>query len=306
MNKIFKSKFGILGLSYDTTASLGWPGARYAPGQIRNSLQWILNRVKENEIFDTEENKIVEMDKVEIKDFGDVFITRYNHKQSIDEMKNEIDKLIVQGYSPILLGGDHSVSHPGIQSLYDNTKGNIGIIHLDAHLDLVDSSYIQGNYSGSSEIRRAIEFDRINGNNIVQIGIRGYNYAEHYHYIKNNNITVFTPEQIFTRGIEDIAEKSIEIATNGTEHVYLTVDIDVLDSAFAPGSGANEPGGINTYQLFRFIKKVAPYVDVIDIVEVNPMTDYRNMTSTVASKLVFDYIVSNYHANDTAKKLLKV
>ena len=296
MDKKLKDKFGILGLAYDTTASLGWPGARYAPNQIRNSLQWILNRIRDNKLFDTENNKVVDMSKLTIKDFGDVSISRYDHEKSVDELKACIDKVFAAGHSPILLGGDHSVTWPGIRSLYDNTTGKIGIIHLDAHLDLVEDSPIQGKYSGSSEIRRAIETDRISGKNVVQIGIRGYNYAEHYDFIEKSGITVITPSKFFEEGARSIAELALEIASQGTEHIYLTVDIDVLDSAFAPGSGANEPGGITSHQLFTFIKSVAPYVDVMDIVEVNPMTDYRNMTSTVASTIIFDYIISNYHS----------
>lgn len=296
MNKKLNSKFGILGLAYDTTASLGWPGARYAPNEIRNSLQWILNRIRDNMIFDTENNEIVDMSKVDIKDYGDIKISRYSHEKSIDEMKKCIDNVFKDGYTPILLGGDHSVTWPGIKSLYDNTDGNIGIIHLDTHLDLVEDSEIQGKYSGSSEIRRAIELDRIDGSNVVQIGIRGYNYAEHYHFIKNNGITVITPDELFEKGVKNIAKRALEIASKGTDHIYLTIDIDVLDSAFAPGSGANEPGGISSYELFKFVKAVAPYVDAVDIVEVNPMTDYRGMTSTVASKLIFDFIISNYYA----------
>ena len=295
MKKKIKNKFGILGLAYDTSASLGWPGARYAPDQIRDSLKWILNRVRNNELFDTERNRIIDMAKLTIKDFGDTYISRYNHEKSIDEIKSQIDKLFEEDFTPILLGGDHSVTWPGILSLYDNTKGNIGIIQMDAHLDLVDDSYVQGKFSGSSEIRRATEMDRISGSNVVQVGIRGYNYAEHYHYIKDNDILVINPEAFYTTGIKEIALQALEKAGKGTDHIYLTVDIDVLDSAFAPGSGANEPGGINTYHLYSFIKEVAPYVDVIDIVEVNPLTDYRNMTSTVAAKLLFDFISANYY-----------
>lgn len=296
MDKKLKNKFGILGLAYDTTASLGWPGARYAPARIRNSLQWIMNRVKDNKIFDTEINRVIDMSKLSIKDFGDVNISRYNHEKSIDEIKACIDNIFREGYAPILLGGDHSVTWPGIRSLYDNTSGKIGIIQLDTHLDLVENSPVQGNYSGSSEIRRAAEMERIRGENIVQVGIRGYNYAEHYDFIKESGISVITPDAFFEEGAKNVAKRALELASKGTEHIYLTLDIDVLDSAFAPGSGANEPGGINSYQLFTFIKSVAPYVDVIDIVEVNPMTDYRDMTSIVASRVIFDYIISNYYA----------
>ena len=138
-NKL-KNKFGILGLSYDTSASLGWPGARYAPKEIRNSLQWIINRIRDNQLFDTESNRIVDMSKVAIKDFGDINISRYDHEKSIDEIKVYIDKLFEDSFTPILLGGDHSVTWPGIKSLYDNSTGNIGIIQLDAHLDLVEDS----------------------------------------------------------------------------------------------------------------------------------------------------------------------
>lgn len=296
MEKKLKNKFGILGLAYDTTTSLGWPGARYAPEQIRNSLKWILNRVRDNKLFDTESNRVVDMSTLTIKDFGDVNISRYNHEKSIEEIKVCIDNVFKEGYAPILLGGDHSVTFPGIRSLYDNTSGKIGIIQLDTHLDLTEDSPMQGRYSGSSEIRRAIEMNRISGENVVQVGIRGYNYAEHYNFIKESGITVITPDAFFEEGVKNVAKRALELASKGTEHVYLTLDIDVLDSAFAPGSGANEPGGISSYQLFAFIKSVAPYVDVIDIVEVNPMTDYKDMTSIVAAKVIFDYIVSNYYA----------
>ncbi|QAT60856.1 MULTISPECIES: agmatinase family protein [Tissierellales] len=297
MDKKKRNKFGILGLNYDTEAGLGWPGARYAPDQIRESLKWILNRIRDNELFDTENNRLIDMSKVEIKDFGNLSkISRYNHEKSMNETKLEVDKVFDQGYVPILLGGDHSVAWPGIKSLYDHTKGNMGLIHLDTHLDLVEDSPIQGKYSGSSEIRRTAELERVKGENIVQVGIRGYNYAEHYHFIKDNNINVINPELFFTKGAKYVAQKSLELASKGVEKIYFTLDIDVLDSAFAPGSGANEPGGISTYQLFKFVKEVAPYVDAIDIVEVNPMTDYRNMTSTVASKIIMDFIVANYYA----------
>lgn len=296
MNQLKKSKFGLLGLAYDTSASLGLPGARYAPDAIRKSLQWILNRIQDQQIFDTEANAIVDMSQIEYKDFGNVHISRYDHAQSVAEMKEQISRLLTSGYAPILLGGDHSVTLPGFQALHDYADGNIGIIQLDSHLDLVEDSFVQGKFSGSSEIRRAIEMDKYNAGNVVQIGIRGYNYAEHYHFIKENKITVIPPGEIFEQGISRIADKALEIAGRGTKHIYLTIDIDVLDSAFAPGSGANEPGGISSYQLFSFLKKVAPFVDVIDIVEVNPLSDYNNMTSTVAAKLVFDYIVANYWA----------
>lgn len=297
-----KNKFGILGMSYDTTTSKGYPGARYAPEQIRKSLQWIKNRIEDGMLFDVEADRLIDMSKFEIKDYGDTDkISRYDNKKALDEIKSNIDKIYEEGYSPILLGGDHSTGWPGIKALHDNTKGKIGIIHVDSHLDLVKESPIQGLYSGSSQMRRASELDRISAENFVQIGMRSYNSPEHYHFIKDSKITLIPANQVLETSIEEVAKKALEVASRGTDHIYMSVDIDVLDSAFAPGSGANEPGGLTSYQLFKFVKLVAPYIDAIDIVEVNPLMDYNNMTSIVASKLLFDYIISNYYANEDSK-----
>ena len=297
MNKRSRTKFGILGMSYDTSASKGYPGARYAPEQIRQSLQWILKRIENDMLYDVDEDKLVDMGKIEIKDYGDTnMISRFEHERSLNEIKYKIDEIFQEGYIPILLGGDHSTGWSGIKSLYDNTTGKIGVIHLDAHLDLVKTSPVQGDYSGSSQMRRASEMDRIDCKNIVQLGMRGYNSAEHYNFIKNSGITIITANTVLDKGVEPAIERCLEVACNGTDHVYLSVDIDVLDSAFAPGSGANEPGGLTSHQLFTMVKRFAPVVDAIDIVEVNPMTDFNNVTSNVACKLLFDFIISNYHA----------
>lgn len=297
MRMKINTKFGLLGMSYDTSASKGYPGARYAPEQIRRSLQWILNRIEDGKLFDTEANRIIDTTQYEIRDFGDTNnISRYDNEKSLNEIKNIIDQIFKLGYSPILLGGDHSTGWPGIKSLYDNTEGKIGIIHVDAHLDLVKESDIQGLYSGSSQMRRASELERINPKNFAQVGVRSYNSPEHYHFIKDSGITLIPASKIFETSIEETADKALKVASEGTDHIYLSVDIDVLDSAFAPGSGANEPGGLTSYQLFKFVKIIAPYVDVMDIVEVNPMTDFNNMTSIVASKLLYDYIISKYYA----------
>lgn len=145
-----------------------------------------------------------------------------------------------------------------------------------------------------------VEFEFLT-ENFVQIGMRSYNSPEHYHFIKDSKITLIPANQVLETSIEEVAKKALEVASRGTDHIYMSVDIDVLDSAFAPGSGANEPGGLTSYQLFKFVKLVAPYIDAIDIVEVNPLMDYNNMTSIVASKLLFDYIISNYYANEDSK-----
>ncbi|MCG8485600.1 MAG: agmatinase family protein [Clostridia bacterium] len=294
-----RNRFGLYGITYDTSAGRGWPGARYAPDSIRKAIAGIQSRFEENKIFDVVNNRIIDFSKIDFKDFGNTdHISRYSHEKTIEEIKNNINIIFQQGYTPILLGGDHSITWPGILSLYENTSGKIGIIDFDAHLDIKYYSEVQGKYSGSSQIRRAIELERICGENVVEIGPRGYNYPEHYEFIKESKMTIIPPKEVFDQGVEAVAKKALELAKKGTDHIYLTVDIDVLDTAFALGSGGQEPAGISSYQLSTFIKEVAPYVDIIDIVEVNPMTDYKELTSNVAANLIYDYMASVYYSNN--------
>ena len=130
----------------------------------------------------------------------------------------------------------------------------------------------------------------------MEIGPRGYNYPEHYHFIKESGMTIITPKEVFANGAEATAKKILDIVSDGTEHIYMTVDIDALDMAYALGSGGQEPAGLNHFQLSDMIRYLAPYVDVIDIVEVNPMTDHRELTSHVAANLILDYISGAYYA----------
>ena len=288
-----RNHFGLLGLPYDTSASLGWPGARYAPGRIRDCLRWIQNRIVDHQVFDVEAGRIVDLSQLEFTDFGDARIGRFDHEKTLGELKAAVDRVFDAGCVPLLLGGDHCVTWPGLLSLHSHRSGPIGIIHLDAHLDLLEKSDVQGQHSGSSEIRRALELHQISGKNVVQIGVRGFNYPEHHHFIHRAGITLIPPAELFANGVTATAQRALTIAGEATSHIYLTVDIDVLDSAFAPGSGANEPGGITSWQLLHFVRHVAPFISAMDIVEVNPLTDHRDITSAVAARLVFEFLAAN-------------
>lgn len=291
-----KLKFGMLGLNYDTEAGRGWPGARYAPNSIRAALSGIMNRMEDGFLFDVNENRLVDYNKIDLKDFGDCDqIVHYDHYQALKDMAEEIKKIIAQGYRPILLGGDHSVTNAGFMALHDVADGKIGIIDFDAHLDLKVDSPVQGRFSGSSEIRRASEMEKYDARHIVEIGPRGYNYPEHYHFIKDSGLNIFTVRDVNRLGVEEIVKRTMERVRQDTDYVYMTVDIDALDMAFAIGSGGQEPAGLTHFQLSDMIKAFAPYVDVVDFVEVNPMTDHRELTSHVCANLVLDYVASNYY-----------
>lgn len=292
-----KLKFGLLGLNYDTEAGRGWPGARYAPNSIRAALSGIMNRMENGYLFDVNENRLVDYNKIDLKDFGNCDnIAHYEHFKALKDMAEEIKKVMAEGYKPILLGGDHSVTNAGIMALHDVADGKIGIIDFDAHLDLKFDSPVQGKYSGSSEIGRATEMEKYDARNIVEIGPRGFNYPEHYHFIKESGLGIFTARDVNKLGVEEIARRTLAKVRENTDYVYMTVDIDALDMAYAIGSGGQEPAGLTHFQLSDLIRACAPYVDIIDFVEVNPMTDHRELTSHVCANLLLDYIAARYYA----------
>lgn len=288
-------KLGLLGLDYDTEAGRGWPGARYAPNSIRNALSGIMNRMENGLLFDVCHNCLIDYNQIEIRDYGNSDrICRYSHDQALREMSEAVQTIIRDGYTPLILGGDHSVTNAGFDALYNCTSGRVGIIDFDAHLDLKYDSPIQGRYSGSSEIRRAIERERVDPRNVVEIGPRGFNYPEHYHFIRESGLTIFTPRDVYEQGARKIAERALDIASDGTDAIYVTVDIDALDMAYALGSGGQEPAGLNHFQLSDMLRVIAPAASAIDFVEVNPMTDHRELTSHVCANLILEYIAGLY------------
>lgn len=286
------TRFALIGAAYDSSASLGRPGSRFAPAAIRQSMKWIFNRVQGNKLYDVERRKIVDLSRIEFVDVGDPSLPAWDHQLVLQTLSQQIGQLLKDGYRVIVLGGDHSITNAGFMAVEWALGRRFGVIDLDTHLDLVLDSPTQGKWSGSSEIRRATEMASFPAANIVQVGVRGYNFPEHFDFIQSCGISHITATEFREMGARAAAELALSKATNGTEGLYLTVDIDVLDSAYSPGSGANEPGGLSSRELFDFVRVVAPFVDIMDIVEVNPAYDVNGMTSAVAARLVVDFITS--------------
>ncbi|RYM02865.1 arginase family protein [Sporolactobacillus sp. THM7-7] len=279
--------FGILGFPWDGGASLGPPGARYAPHAIRENLQWIQNRISDQKIYHVEKRELIDFSNRPIVDYGDIDIVSYSYEQTFKNAELAVSKMLDENSFPFILGGDHSFSYPLIKALHDHCEGNIAIIQFDAHLDLVDENAQQGRFSQSSQIRRALELPRVKAENIVQIGVRNYNYPWYDQYLKEIPIQQITAREVYQTPLDHVLKK-ILAACEGTEKVYLTFDIDVLDPAFAPGSGGHESGGLTPMQCFELLEGLYPHIDAMDIAEVNPYYDFKGVTTSLAARIVMD------------------
>src|SRR5690606_27156511 len=287
-----RTRFAVIGFPWDFGASLGRPGARYGPDAIRQASLWNLARIRNGRVWDLEGGRVIDVSGLEITDRGDVTIAAHDQARTFANARELIGEALAQGWIPVVLGGDHSISLPGIEALVQATRGPVGIIQIDAHLDLVDESPTQGRYSQSSQIRRALELEGVSPSRLVQIGLRGFNYPQYADYVREQGITQFTAPDVARLGAEHVAREALARAGRDGAAIYLTLDIDALDPAVAPGAGHLEFGGLSVQDVSAMLRLFAPHVAALDVAEVNPAFDVHGMTANLAAKLLFDLLMT--------------
>ncbi|MEY8368301.1 agmatinase family protein [Anaerovoracaceae bacterium 42-11] len=285
--------FGILGFPWDGGASLGRPGARYAPKEIREAFGWFTGRIQDEKVYHVESRKNYNVRTEQIRDYGDIDIVAYDEQKTLENACEATKRIIENEGFPFIIGGDHSISWPPIKALHDTCSGQVGIIHFDAHIDLVDENHLQGRYSQSSEIRRALELPRVKEEHIVQIGLRGFNYPWYNDYLKETGIQQYTAYDVHMGDPKTIAKETLQRLSD-CEKIYLTFDIDVMDPAFVPGTGADEPFGLTPFQCMVMLGELYSHVDAFDIAEVNPTYDTHGMTTAVASRIMFECFINKF------------
>lgn len=287
--------FGILGFPWDGGASLGRPGARYAPTEVRNAFGWFKGRIQNEQVYHVESRRNFNVNANDIVDYGDIDIVAYDQVATNVNAEAAVAQILSKGGFPFIIGGDHSISYAPIKALHDSCTGKVGIIHFDAHLDLVDENPLQGRYSQSSEIRRALELERVEPEHVVQIGLRGFNYPWYDEYLKNLGVHQYTAYDVNVGNPFQIAKETLA-AVADCEKVYLTFDIDVLDPAFAPGTGADEPFGLTPFQCQVMLNEMYAHVDAFDIAEVNPTFDTHGITTAIAARIMFECFIRKFGA----------
>ena len=192
---------------------------------------------------------------------------------------------------PVILGGDHSITWPAATAVADvHGYGNVGIVHFDAHADTAD--IIDGNLaSHGTPMRRLIESGAVPGTHFVQVGLRGYWPPQDvFEWMVEQRMTWHTMQEIWDRGFKTVMTEAVAEALAKAEKLYVSVDIDVLDPAFAPGTGTPEPGGIPSADLLRMVRQLCYEHDVagVDVVEVSPPYDVSDLTVNAAHRVVLE------------------
>lgn len=203
------------------------------------------------------------------KDCGDIEFSEIDAAFAYNKIKKTIGSELKDGSKLISLGGDHSVSFPIIEA-FSKKYSKLNVLHLDAHADLYDN-FENNPFSHASPFARLMEKGALNS--LTQVGIRTFNTHQ--------------KEQANRFGVKVVEMKDFNFDfIDALENpLYISLDIDVLDPAYAPGISHHEPGGMTTRQLISIIQKINVPIVGADIVELNPKRDINNATAMVAYKL---------------------
>ncbi|MBP1969763.1 formiminoglutamase [Virgibacillus natechei] len=272
--------FAVVGVPL-SKPSISHSGASFAPDTIRAALQSYTTYAGESGMELTDG----------ILDFGDIYMN------PTDVIGNQ-DR-IVEGLSDVfatdaaknwmLLGGDHSISYASIKAFAE--KQTVGVIQFDAHHDLRNTA--DGGPTNGTPFRRLLEDEIIDGEHLVQMGIRDFmNAAAYADYAMEHGVGVYTMGDVDAVGVTELLQREINRLAEKVDVIYLSIDMDVLDQAYAPGCPAIGPGGMDSKTLLDGVLFAAKQekVRAMDVVEIDPTIDFRNMTSRVAAYVMLQFM----------------
>jgi agmatinase len=273
----------ILGAPFDEGVSYR-PGTRFGPRAIRTA---------EDVAFPVDrphmELGIDPYAELDIVDYGDVEVRSADLAHSHALLQTGVSEILAAGAIAVVLGGDHSLSMPMLAAL----SGRFGadgysVIHFDTHADTGD---YEGEAPHGVPFHHAVRDGHLDGHNIVQVGLRGaWPFPEDFEWMRSVGFRWHTMGEVVERGIAAVTKDAIAHARSRAPRTYLTVDIDVLDPAFAPGTGTAEPGGLMTRELLWAVRTVASQVDLcaMDLVEVSPPYDPTGITAMAGHRVVLE------------------
>ncbi len=273
----------IIGVGLDIGTS-NRNGTRFGPRQIRNESAMVRPYGMATQA--------APFDSFQIADIGDVPLNTFNLLKSIDIIEDFYDDVLSFNAKPITLGGDHTISLPILRSLRKKHGQKLALVHVDAHADINDVMFGEKIAHGTI-FRRAVEEGLVDGNNMIQIGLRTTGYAaDDFDWTREQGGRVVPVEECWHKSLTPLM-------TEVREHigvdmpVYLTFDIDGLDPSVAPGTGTPEPGGLTSIQGIEIIRGCFGLNLVgCDLVEVSPPYDATGNTALLAANLVFEMLCS--------------
>jgi agmatinase len=282
--KAAKVDVAILGAPLDT--SVGMRGAAFGPKALRageNNLFWGATMEPHLHVMVSWQNELVAVD------YGDAPIDNLSVERSMAPVREMVREIAQTGAIPVVVGGDHSLEYPNVAGVADvYGKGNVGVIHFDAHYD-AGPPELGHMISHGQPVRRLVEDGHVLGKNYIQVGLRGYWPGEEgFEWMRKHGFRYHTMAEIERDGWDAVVSRVLREALDGPKKLYVSLDIDVLDPAYTPGTGTPEPGGLTTREMFPIIRRLCAENNLVgfDLVEFNPLADPGYTTGLNANRLI--------------------
>ena len=274
--------FAVCGVPFDGAVT-NRPGARFGPQEIRRASLMLCDGT--HPVFDVSP----------LEQLGDAGDMRLPNASPLPEVRTEIQsqaEALMARHHCVFIGGDHSVTLPLLRAVKAQ-YGPVALIHFDAHCDTWSDHFGEPSGHGTWTYE-AIQEGLVDPTKTVQIGIRSSGERVAREYVKDQGGAIYTARELRGKDGALLGDIIHEIRTRvGDQPCYLTLDIDCLDPAFAPGTGTPEPGGMTSSQVMTFLEELAPLNFIgMDCVEVAPAYDHAELTSNAAAQFVWTYLCS--------------
>lgn len=283
-----KSKpLAVAGICWDGSVT-NRPGSRFGPSGIRTASHMLCDGY--HPLFNTTPDGV-------LTDLGDLKLPNTSLETMRAQLKPQVVSILNQYSHVTWLGGDHSITFPLLQCYHEVLKTPLAVLHFDAHCDTWESHFDEPSGHGTW-VYDAMESGLTRNNCFFQFGIRSAGIKAAQDYVQDQGGKTFTARDM--RGLESptqlkgiVDEVCHRLAANGNPPVYISFDIDCLDPAFAPGTGTPEPGGLTSSQALTLVEEFVtrvPNLVGMDVVEVAPAYDHAQLTTNVASNVLWTYM----------------
>ena len=276
----------IVGIPFDG-GTTNRTGTRHGPREIRNQSSMV-RRVHHHTLASP-------FDRLRVGDCGDAPVNPLDAGVTLDWITGFYRQIHAAGARPLTAGGDHLISLPILRGISDGSP--VGMIHFDAHSDTFDE-FFGNRFNHATPFRRAIEEGLLDPKRIVQIGLRGaISHATNFDFARQAGVRMIFIEELMARGVDDVMDEALGIV--GAAPTYVSFDIDVIDPAYAPGTGTPEIGGISTFQAQSLVRRLAG-LDIVgaDLVEVSPPLDPSGLTALTGATMLFELLCVMAAANE--------
>lgn len=268
----------VVGVPFDAGVTYR-PGARFGPSYIRQGSRLLRPY---NPALD-----VAPFAGVQVVDAGDIAANPFDIGEAMTQIQGGVGELIAGGKRLVVLGGDHTIALPTLRALHAE-HGPMAMVHFDAHLDTWDT-YFDAPYTHGTPFRRAWEEGLLHAGHTMHVGIRGSLYSDaDLREDAEMGFKIVHARDMDRLGVDRVIDMVRERV--GDAPVYLSIDIDVLDPGFAPGTGTPEAGGLTSRELLAIVRGFdGANVVAGDVVEVSPPYDHAEVTAVVAANLAYEY-----------------